>query len=122
MPLEHLLTNNSGILDRLSQAITAHPGLPSSTAGSAAMISRFGSGRLAFETGAKFDYAFFDWVLIHALLEQVTGKPSSGSLWMRSSAHSGSSAPGLSTPVVVRCPGLLRLTAAMARLRRRSGG
>lgn len=72
--VEHLLANNSGIPDRVTQAIKDDPGLRSSTAGSAAMIERFGNGPLAFQPGAKFDYSFFNWVLIHAALERFTGK------------------------------------------------
>lgn len=75
VPVQHLLANDSGIPDRVSQAIANDPDLRNSTAGSAAIVSRFGDGPLAFPTGGKFDYAFYNWVLIHAALEQVTGKP-----------------------------------------------
>jgi len=74
VPLEHLLSNDSGIPDRVTQAIKDDPSLRDSTAGSAAMVARFGDGPLAFPTGEKFDYSFFNWVLIHAALEHVTGK------------------------------------------------
>ncbi|GAA4040171.1 serine hydrolase domain-containing protein [Sphingomonas rosea] len=75
VPLEHILANDSGIPDRVTQAIGKEPALRTSREGSAAMVARFGDGPLAFQPGAKFDYAFFNWVLVHAALERVTGKP-----------------------------------------------
>ncbi|GLR47004.1 serine hydrolase domain-containing protein [Sphingomonas astaxanthinifaciens] len=75
VPLEHLLANDSGIPDRVTQAIKDDPALRDSRDGSAAMVTRFGDGPLAFSPGARFDYSFFNWVLIHAALERVTGKP-----------------------------------------------
>jgi D-alanyl-D-alanine carboxypeptidase len=75
VPLQHLLANNSGIPDRVSQAIKDEPSLRESRAGSAEMLARFGDGPLAYAPGEKFDYAFFNWVLIHAALERVTGLP-----------------------------------------------
>lgn len=75
VPFEHVLANDSGIPDRATQAIKDDPGLRLSTAGSATLVDRFGNGPLAFQPGAKFDYSFFNWVLIHAALERVTGQP-----------------------------------------------
>lgn len=72
--LEHLLANDSGIPDRVTQAIGSDPELRNSVEGSAAMVSRFGDGPLAFRPGERFDYSFFNWVLLHAALERVTGR------------------------------------------------
>lgn len=75
VPLEHLLANNSGIPDLIAAAVKAEPGLRDSRAGSAEMVRRFSSGALAFPPGARFDYSFFNWVLLHAAIERVTAKP-----------------------------------------------
>lgn len=72
VPLVQLLANSSGIPDRVTQAIGAEPGLRASLAGSREMVARFGSGELAFAPGTRFDYAFNNWVLIHAAIERVT--------------------------------------------------
>lgn len=73
VPLVQLLANSSGIPDRVTQAIGAEPSLRSSRAGSREMVARFGSGELAFAPGTRFDYAFNNWVLVHAAIERVTG-------------------------------------------------
>ncbi|GAA4018104.1 serine hydrolase domain-containing protein [Sphingomonas swuensis] len=73
--VEHLLANDSGIPDRVTQAIKDEPQLRTSRAGSAEMVARFAEGDLAFAPGGRFDYSFFNWVLLHAAMERVAGKP-----------------------------------------------
>ena len=75
VPLDNLLTNNSGIPDLVGQAVRTHPSLRTSTAGSAEIVKRFATGALAFAPGARFDYSFYNWVLVHAAIERVTRKP-----------------------------------------------
>lgn len=74
VPLVYLLSNSSGIPDRITQAIGTEPSLRESLAGSAEIVLRFRQGPLAFEPGERFDYSFFNWVLIHAAMERVRGR------------------------------------------------
>lgn len=60
VPLEHLLANDGGIPDRVSEAINDEPSLCGSRAGSAEMLARFVDGPLAFVRSEKFDYSFFN--------------------------------------------------------------
>lgn len=71
--VRHLLSNTSGIPDRLSPAAAADPALRTSTASAPAMIARFGEGDLAFAPGARFDYSLMNWVILRALLEERSG-------------------------------------------------
>lgn len=75
--LRHLLSNTSGVPNLIGPAIKADPALlPSVMKASAAeMVRRFCSGDLAFEPGAKFDYAMTNWILVVAIIEAVTGRP-----------------------------------------------
>lgn len=75
VPLSNLLANNSGIPDLVAAAVKSDSSLRASTAGSAEIVRRFASGTAIFPPGARFDYSFFNWVLVHAMIERVTGKP-----------------------------------------------
>lgn len=75
VPLDYLLANNSGIPDLVGRAAGADPSFRASTAGSAEIVRRFASGTLVFAPGERFDYSFFNWVLVHAAIERVTGRP-----------------------------------------------
>lgn len=75
LTLRRLLSNTSGLPDRLSAAIRTEPSIRTSTEGSAPMVARFAGGDLAFEPGRGWDYAFLNWVVVHAILERVTGQP-----------------------------------------------
>lgn len=72
--LAHLLSNTSGIPDLLTRQLPAEPALRTSPAAAAEMVARFGAGDLAFPPGAGWDYAALNWVIVAALLQQVTGE------------------------------------------------
>ena len=75
LTLRRLLSNTSGLPDRLSQAARTDPALRASTEGSAAMVARFADGDLAFPPGTAWDYAMLNWVVVHAIVERATGWP-----------------------------------------------
>jgi D-alanyl-D-alanine carboxypeptidase len=72
--LTHLLSNRSGIEDLLVAALGADPALRTSSASALAMVKRFGGHPLAHPPGTTWDYAAFNWVVIRALVERVTGQ------------------------------------------------
>lgn len=72
--LRRLLSNSSGVANNFQAAIRAEPALlaePFISTGEA--IRRFASGDLAFEPGARFDYALTNWILVQGSIEAVTG-------------------------------------------------
>lgn len=73
--LRRLLSNTSGIPDQLNAAVGTDPALRASTEGSAPMVARYAGGDLAFAPGQGWDYALLNWVIVHAILEGVTGQP-----------------------------------------------
>ena len=74
--LRRLLSNTSGVPDWVNAAIRDDPSIRASTAGSAETLRRYAvDGPLAFEPGTKFDYNVINWIIVHALLERVTGLP-----------------------------------------------
>lgn len=75
LTLRRLLSNTSGLPDRLVAAFKDEPALRTSTEGSAPMVARFADGDLAFEPGRGWDYAFLNWVVVHAIVERVAGEP-----------------------------------------------
>lgn len=73
--VRHLLSNTSGIPDRLSPALRADPAMRGSTASAIEIATRFATGDLAFAPGAGWDYSPLNWVIVAALLEQLSGEP-----------------------------------------------
>jgi len=74
--LRRLLSNTSGVPDSVNAALGADPSLRASTAESAETLRRYAvDGPLAFEPGTKFDYNVINWIIVHAVLERVTGLP-----------------------------------------------
>jgi D-alanyl-D-alanine carboxypeptidase len=74
--LRRMLSNTSGVPDGINAALKDTPLLRTSTAGSAEMLRRYAvDGPLAFEPGTQFDYNVINWVIVHAVIERVTGMP-----------------------------------------------
>lgn len=73
--LRHLMSNTSGIPNDLNPALKRDAAAvmqPISMARAAALYA----GRApVFSPGSKFDYAFTNWIVVGAILEQVTGAP-----------------------------------------------
>ncbi|PPJ40470.1 serine hydrolase, partial [Pseudoxanthomonas sp. KAs_5_3] len=62
--------------DGINAALKDTPSLRTSTAGSAEMLRRYTiDGPLAFEPRTQFDYNVINWVIVHAVIERVTGMP-----------------------------------------------
>jgi CubicO group peptidase (beta-lactamase class C family) len=71
--LVDLLANRSGIPDRLTAAVRQDPALRTTTDTAASLALRFANGPLAAAPNSVFDYAVLNWVLVRAIVEQVTG-------------------------------------------------
>lgn len=71
----HLLSNTSGLTDRLVPAIKADPSLLASAATPAEIVTRYAGGDLRFVPGKGWDYAPLNWVIAAAIMERLTGKP-----------------------------------------------
>jgi D-alanyl-D-alanine carboxypeptidase len=73
--LHHLLSHTSGLPNDLIAAFEDDPSLLTSTIGTREAVRRYASGELAFAPGSRFDYAHSNWILVQAVVEQVTGQP-----------------------------------------------
>ncbi|CAN5220223.1 hypothetical protein BH10PSE17_BH10PSE17_21320 [soil metagenome] len=75
VPLRSLLSNTSGIPDRVSAAARDDPSLRRSRASALEIAEQVAAGELIFAPGSQFDYSAFNWVLVRAILEAVERKP-----------------------------------------------
>lgn len=73
--LRRLLSNSSGVPNGFTAAAKLDPNLPNVKMTTAEAVKRFCQGDLAFEPGARFDYAFTNFVIVLAIVEAVTGLP-----------------------------------------------
>jgi CubicO group peptidase (beta-lactamase class C family) len=73
--LRRLLSNSSGVPNGFTAAAKLQPDLPTVKMGTAEAVKRFCEGDLIFEPGARFDYAFTNFVIVLAVVEAVTGLP-----------------------------------------------
>jgi CubicO group peptidase (beta-lactamase class C family) len=73
--LRRLLSNSSGAPNPFRTVVQAEPALLEPPyIGTAEAIRRFATGDLAFEPGARFDYALSNWILVLGIIEAVTGR------------------------------------------------
>ncbi len=76
LTLRHLLTNQSGlpndILKAFRQAANGEKEAVDALDVTSA-VADYASGDLKFEPGAEFDYVLSNWLLVHLILERVTG-------------------------------------------------
>jgi CubicO group peptidase (beta-lactamase class C family) len=73
--LRRLLSNSSGVPNGFTAAAKLDPDLPNVKMSTAEAVKRFCEGDLIFEPGARFDYAFTNFVIVLAIVEAVTGMP-----------------------------------------------
>jgi CubicO group peptidase (beta-lactamase class C family) len=73
--LRRLLSNSSGVPNGFTPALKADPSLLTTDLPTREAVQRFCQGDLAFEPGARFDYALMNWILVVAVIEAVTGRP-----------------------------------------------
>jgi CubicO group peptidase (beta-lactamase class C family) len=73
--LRRLLSNSSGVPNGFSPALKADPGLLTADLPTLEAVKRFCQGDLAFEPGARFDYALTNWIIVMAVIEAATGRP-----------------------------------------------
>ena len=72
--LRRLLSNSSGVPNNFQAVIRAEPALMAEPfINTAEAIHRFSSGDLAFEPGARFDYALTNWIVVQGIIEAVSG-------------------------------------------------
>jgi CubicO group peptidase (beta-lactamase class C family) len=73
--LRRLMSNASGVPNLFNPAAKLDPTLTKTPLSTAQALKRFCQGDLSFEPGARFDYAFTNWVIVLAVVEAVTGQP-----------------------------------------------
>ena len=73
--LRHLLSNTSGIPNGMGQAFKHDKSIANLALSHAAASARFATGPLLFAPGSGWDYSPTGWIVIAAIIEQVTGKP-----------------------------------------------
>jgi CubicO group peptidase (beta-lactamase class C family) len=73
--LRRLLSNSSGVPNGFNPALKADPSLLTTDLPTGEAVKRFCEGELAFEPGARFDYALTNWIIVIAVIEAVTGLP-----------------------------------------------
>jgi CubicO group peptidase (beta-lactamase class C family) len=73
--LRRLMSNASGVPNLFSPAAKLDPTLVKTPLSTAEALKRFCQGDLIFEPGARFDYAFTNWIIVLAIVEAVTGEP-----------------------------------------------
>lgn len=73
--LRRLLSNTSGVPNGFTAAAKLDPNLTSVRMSTAQAVKRFCQGDLVFEPGARFDYAFTNFVMVLAVVEAATGLP-----------------------------------------------
>ncbi|MDR7116543.1 serine hydrolase domain-containing protein [Caulobacter sp. BE254] len=72
--LRRLLSNSSGVPNGFIAAAKTDPGVLTRDLPAAEAVRRYCQGDLAFEPGARFDYAMTNWIMVVAAIEAVTGQ------------------------------------------------
>jgi CubicO group peptidase (beta-lactamase class C family) len=75
LTLRRLLSNASGVPNLFLPAAKLDPTLTKTPVSTEEALKRFCQGDLLFEPGARFDYAFTNWIIVLAIVEAVTGQP-----------------------------------------------
>ncbi|CAN5181966.1 hypothetical protein BH09PSE6_BH09PSE6_09400 [soil metagenome] len=107
VPLRALLSNTSGIPDRVTAAARTDPSLRQSSASALDIAERFGAGELAFAPGSRFDYSAFNWVLVRAIVEAAERGPFSQTLSQRVFEPIGLRDTGIAEAGFESVPGLV---------------
>lgn len=110
--LRHLMSNTSGIPNELSAALKRDPAAvlqPTSMARAAVL---YVGGAPAFTPGSKFDYVPTNWIIVGAILEQVTGKPFADVLADEVLRPAGANATGVPQAAFDAMPGAARAYSA----------
>lgn len=74
LTLRQLLTHASGVPNDVDEAIKRDPATRELSLDNAEAVHRFASGDLQFEPGADWDYSHSNWLLVKAIVEEVTGR------------------------------------------------
>jgi len=72
--LRRLLSNSSGVPNGFMPAAKADPTVLTSELPAREAVRRYAEGDLAFEPGARFDYAMTNWMIVTAVIEAATGR------------------------------------------------
>jgi CubicO group peptidase (beta-lactamase class C family) len=74
LTLRHLMSHSSGLPNEIEAARQANPAMRGDDMPTLDAVRRYASGDLAFAPGAAWDYSQSNWILVKAIVEQVTGK------------------------------------------------
>ena len=72
--LVNLLSNMSGIKDRLPTDYINRPEVAAEALSAREAVDSYALGPLVFAPGTRFDYSHTNWLLVQAILEQASGK------------------------------------------------
>lgn len=73
--LVDVLSNTSGITDRLPTTFINRPDIAASRMTAAEAVSRYAQGPLEFTPGTRFDYAHTNWLVAQAIVERAGNAP-----------------------------------------------
>lgn len=74
LTLHHLMSHTSGVPNDVIPAITRDSMLLRAPISDDEVVRRFASGDLAFEPGARFDYAHSNWLLVRRVIQLRSGR------------------------------------------------
>lgn len=106
--LRHLMSNTSGIPNGLTPALKRDPAAVMQPMSMARAASLFVGEAPAFTPGSKFDYLPTNWIVVGAILEQVTGKPFADVLADEVLRPAGARATGIPQVMFDKLPGAAR--------------
>ena len=73
--LRQVLASRSGIADGLLPAFQSSPSDVMGTPDANAAVRKFALGALAAEPGSEWSYDLVNWIVVQAVIEEVTGRP-----------------------------------------------
>ena len=74
LTLRTLMSHGSGVPNDIDAAIKRDPSTRTLTLDNAEAVRRFASGDLRFQPGTDWDYSHANWLLVKAIVENVTGQ------------------------------------------------
>jgi CubicO group peptidase (beta-lactamase class C family) len=74
LTLRHLLSHSSGVPNDIAAARKADKQVAYTELEQMAAVKRYASGDLAFKPGTAWDYSHSNWLIVKAIVEQVSGK------------------------------------------------
>jgi CubicO group peptidase (beta-lactamase class C family) len=74
LTLRHLMSHSSGVPNEILEARKNHPEMRATPLAQMEAVRRYASGVLRFEPGSDWDYSHSNWLIVKAIVEQVSGQ------------------------------------------------